>query len=115
MTQVKTDEEILKRLAEIEGWRFIRGQAYRQEDGFNSHYGRSYKESYPVNPLTNWSDLGRLIEKYKMDISWCGKRETIPKYKNTWEVKWDDEPFCFINHESLPHAICLAIIEAHNE
>jgi len=104
-----TDEEILKRLAEIEGMEPL------YTDPSRSHFFASPNIlGAPWNPLTNWSDLGPLIEKYYptiMKIAAIG----IPGKDDFQEVDYwsayagGKE----VDHESLPHAICLAIIEAN--
>ena len=94
-----TDQEILQRLAEIEGYEV------------DSH-GRCWKEDRSVdrgwwNPLTNWSDLGPLIEKHKACIEWHESNQA-----------WDADILVgpgYVRNASLPHAICLVIIEAHKE
>lgn len=90
-----SDEEILKRVAEIEGLEILNGIPRKMQGQFFQ----------PFNPLTNWSDLGPLIEKYKLSI------ECFAIPENGWFWRIDDET----EDQSLPHAILLAIIEAHDE
>ena len=82
--------EILKRMVEIEGI----SHAIDAVGGY----------SRPWNPLTNPADTFALIEKYKVWIKHdeMGAWAAIEGYDST-------EVF----NESLPHAICLAIIEAY--
>lgn len=92
-----TDEEILKRLAEIED---VQNSTLFDEVRV---YHRTLNVCDMWNPITEWSDLGPLIEKYRPEI--------IPMKLGGWQIDlgygseavWD---------ESLPHAICLAIIES---
>lgn len=100
-----TDEEILRRLAEIEGWTDCGTHTVSLYEGHKALEGLWIKELGKVwNPLTNWSDLGPLIEKYRVWI----KHDEM----GSWGAIEGYEPIEVFN-ESLPHAICLAIIEAH--
>ena len=102
-----TDEEILRRLAEIEGI---------------SHWPGEAREVYAGgwNPLTNWSDLGALIERIlsRDGPGWLeiavGQQITTEGWKWSAEVdrSVDVPEICRID-DSLKRAICLAIIEAH--
>lgn len=102
-----TDEEILKRLAEIE--KPLEGNP---DDYF---WCRTCNEFKGWDPLENWADLGPLIEKYKLCAVFSDGFGTDPDVRaNTWEVAPSDGAFrVYGRDESLPHAICLAIIEAH--
>ena len=104
-----TDAEILKRLAEIEGWKWIEEVgSYRYIH--SKDYLHSKERWYPVNPLEDWSDLGPLIERHKIWLEWQEYPKTgqvnATVYGNPKGTAW---------HTSLPHAICLAIIEASSD
>lgn len=90
-----SDEEILKRIAEIEGK--TGGEIIWRKDGSIA--------LCRWNPIHDWGDLGPLIEKYKLSI------ECFAIPENGWFWRIDDET----EDQSLPHAILLAIIEAHDE
>ena len=86
-----TDDEILKSVAEIEG--------------ITKHPDQHtyWVDSKEWNPLKDAADLLPLIEKYKPHIEF-----------NQPNGKW----VCTVEHsyklhESLPHAVLMAIIEAH--
>lgn len=114
-----TDEGILKRLAEIEGWEWSPlSECWK---GAKIVGGQS-RGTEPKNPLNNWSDLGPLIEKHKVDIFW--NPSDLDALDDERGLYWETEIFDYsdpheykvrssANHKSLPHAICLAIIEAH--
>lgn len=103
-----TDEEILKSVAIIEGhdqnnidW-WQGNYVHLQGDGPEGRWSEAW------NPLHNPADLLALIEKYRLDIS---------AEMDRWEVSYTDmtkpghpEP---VVHPSLPHAVLMAIIEAH--
>ena len=87
-----TDAEILAKLAEIEGWKKV-------DQGYEYSYG------VLADPLNDWGQLGPLIEKHKTYIEW---HESI----QAWDADILVGPG-YVRNASLPHAICLAIIEAH--
>ena len=101
-----TDEEILKRLAEIEGKDY-----YDTQETWEWDDRQDDEVIFPPlwNPLTDWSDLGPLIEKHQIDITWHGYDDEKPYVR-----AWHEESVTPVEHKSLPHAICLAIIEAHD-
>ena len=88
-----SNEEILRKLAEIEGC-FTRRKGGEEVTGY-------YKPGHvdtEWNPLTNWSDCGPLVEKYKPKIRHLGE---------WWDVRLGS---AHENHPDLKRAICLAII-----
>lgn len=81
-----TDEDLLKRLAEIE------------------ERGADEITLLIWNPLLYWSDCGPLIEKYQLDIEWA---------EINWHVmKWPDTDY-YVKDPDLKRCICMAIVEAH--
>ena len=106
-----TDEEILKRVAEIEGVSALGIDPDGQICDVGNPTARLVYEDpvggYTWDPLENWSDLGPLIEKYKVEISW-------DEVNGRWSC-WIDKGEGASMHKSLPHAICLAIIEAYGD
>ena len=98
-----SDEEILKRIAEIEGLEILNGIPRKMQGQFFQ----------PFNPLTNWSDLGPLIEKHIGNICFYGPEQS-ERFRDNYWVSTKDERGDAMN-KSLPHAILLAIIEAHDE
>ena len=96
-----TDEEILKRLAEIEGYE-IYGDSIIIGETFFPTLGAQW------NPITNKSQCFELIEPMlkKGWILYC-YGDDVFVFQNPDSDKHDGE------HKSLPHAICLAIIAAH--
>ena len=104
-----TDQEILQRLAEIEGYTF---EVPRIDDPYwlwVEGEGRIGKSAWA--PLKRWSDLGPLIEKYAKTFWIRGPR--LWEDSDTWQVGLGITYRESISHKSLPRAICLAIMEAH--
>ena len=116
-----TDAEILARLAEIEGPPIFRwSDAILLKHPYVSPYDDGYGEEW--NPLVNWADLGPLIEKYAVSTEPVFEAFTPSVIVEEWEAMvYVEKPYkgktgmlpFFGRHSSLPHAICLAIIEAH--
>lgn len=102
-----SDEEILKRLAEIEGHPLCEEWDCGVSPGIQIGTGEGDLTLY--NPLTNWSDLGLLIEKYRLNI--------CPPFdgSSTWRADVLGSTGDAGIHKSLPHAICLAILAAREE
>ena len=93
---------------EAEGWVYDEDSFFRDDHTDNYCWKRELPEPkvyWSWNPLTNWSDLGPLIEKHKTYIEW---HESI----QAWDADILVGPG-YVRNASLPHAICLAIIEAH--
>ena len=96
-----TDEQILARLAEIEGWRRLNvtdskwvGPIWADKVG-----------NYYVNPLTGDGDAFRLLEKHKIACScWSGE----------WRASHILEDVGVAGPD-LKRAICLAVIAANEE
>ena len=109
------DDEILKRVAEIE-------DRLEGEEGINKDWfitGGALHRNVNLGPIrqTHWSplrqpaDWGPLIEKYHVDCV----AEVDADGCDFWEcVATGGFTPKRCTHESLPHAILLAIIEAHN-
>ena len=108
------DEDILKRLAEIEGLSWNnRNQRPAFPGAVMSDVTVREKFNPHWNPLTNWSDLGPLIEKHigliqKLDAYEYGDPE------EEWRVCLVDRSYG-PSYKSLPHAVCMAIIEGYHE
>ena len=96
-----TNEEILKRLAEIEGARLMNAGSRLQRYWKYDKYG----EDRPWNPLERWEDCGPLVEKYSLMI-------LAPINRDAWCVfpVFGGHP---VRDEDLKRAICLAVIEAN--
>ena len=118
------DEEILRKMAEIEGYEFVYnddqlGLMFRPP-AKDMSYWRLVVNGMPWNPLTNWSDLGALIERIlsRDGPGWLeiavGQQITTEGWKWSAEVdrSVDVPEICRID-DSLKRVICLAIIEAH--
>ncbi len=101
-----TNEEILKRLAEIEGWQWLQ----QGKDNVPSTGWRD-SERCLKDPFTNPADTYALIEKHELTID---KDSDDPE--DRWVVhkrkRWGLYPPGV--HESLAMAVCLAVIEAHS-
>jgi len=80
-----TDEEILRRLAEI--------------------LENSNLRFWPVDPLHNDAQCLALVKKYEISLSFDGLK--------WWADSGDLEPAWWGTDSSLNRAVCLAIIEAH--
>lgn len=97
-----TDEEILKRLAEIEGWTACESIS---PDRIPYTRWRDLDENTwiyeSVNPLHNDAQCLALVKKYHLSL------EYLKDYDGAWLVGGIEyDP-------SLNRAVCLAIIEAH--
>lgn len=106
-----TDEELLKRVAEILG-------IQKRTTAYGFFWEHKDNPRVPIamewNPLANWSDLGPLIEKYKVELTpyvQGGDWGAEVTFKDGRYINLDAE----ILHASLPHAILLAIVEAESE
>ena len=109
-----TDYEINRRLAEIAGharWIAERQSFERQgivslKQGNPVAYSR---DEYPPawSPLTNWSQLGPLMERFETDV-------LLYKGTNQVDVYVGDRAGGHTSTD-LKRAICLAIITAHEE
>ena len=100
-----TDEQILARLAEIEGWRPLPTHKWIQL-WIDDHAG-----DY-VDPLTSDADAFRLMVKHELAVE--------PMMTGThqdnwleWVVQWDIAPAS--RDKDLKRAICLAVIAANEE
>ena len=98
-----TDEQILARLAEIEGWRPLPTHKWIQL-WIDDHAG-----DY-VDPLTSDADAFRLMVKHELAVE--------PMMTGThqdnwleWVVQWDIAPAS--RDKDLKRAICLAVIAAN--
>lgn len=99
-----TDDEINKRVAEIEGLEFNGHYWFRQ--------GEQPEYFDPPPYATDWAWVGQLVEKYAIDLLTDGKAEwravsvrhpVTDKMRDVWGA-----------YEKTPHrAICLAVIAAH--
>lgn len=104
-----TDEQILKRLAEIEDWYVeeIHGHVRLWVDENFCESGDTYGI---VDPLTNWSDLGPLIEKLREQY----RIEIDDTHLSLWGFTNPGfEADVHVQETSLERALCLAIIEAN--
>ena len=101
-----TDEEIIKRLAEIEGWKKV-------DQGYEHSYG------VLADPLNDWGQLGPLIEKYvNPPHRWSIElytQSTVSGVQPACEVSRDANraDIIIMDPTSIFRAACLAIIEAH--
>ena len=98
---------------EAEGWVYDEDSFFRDDHTDNYCWKRELPEPkvyWSWNPLTNWSDLGPLVEKYivTLEVIPTGD-DPIGPDGSAWEAIVSQP----VSHESIHHAICLAIIEAH--
>lgn len=101
-----SDEEINKRVAEIEGWRLF--------DGVWAHADHCpFTYPHPPHYATDWAWCGPLIEKY------CSEIEELWPFSDE-RRRWRAE--VIIPHkqataeaDSPQRAICLALIAAHKK
>lgn len=96
-----TKEQVLKRMAQIEG---IPPEAQRYQKG------HVFQGEFMFNPLDNPSDWAVLIEKYRPNLFFWDSEYFSEKYRGKWTAEIGSVETV---HESLPWAICLAIIEAN--
>lgn len=100
-----TDEEINKRVAEIEKW------TYRQKEWglLWSHHEHVLPDAGPPPYATDWAWCGPLVEKYDLDVYRMRGRKGKP-----WVCMRHDVEFLPEYHADTPQrAICLAVIAAH--
>ena len=97
-----TDEEVNRRVAEIEGWSTKRTPAGRFEwiDADGCNWGLNTPRY-----ATDWAWCGPLVEKYGLEVGtpepdwwWADRRGTV-----------DDPTYA----DTPQRAICLAVIDAH--
>lgn len=95
-----TDEEINRRVAEIEGWTFSEGYGYSHEWRFGGH-----PQQEPPDYATEWGWCGPLVPKHKIDIIWCSSGRPMALFGPSGAriSRTDDTP---------QRAICLAVIAA---
>jgi len=100
-----TDEELLRKLAEIEG-----RATHFLDDNMESR-DLSADPSKWWDPLLHWSDCGPLVEKYKLWICAPDKTRTKFSERELWSARGplatDTEVY---KSADLKRAICLAII-----
>jgi len=98
-----TDEEILKRLAEIEGYK-LSEYGFRYSTAFNAIIHYQDDDFSPWNPLHDDAQCLALVKKYRITLLSSGPKyyNAIVSVSSAWGID-----------ESLNRAVCLAIIEAH--
>lgn len=109
-----TDEELLRKLAEIEGY-WDGNDFWMEGTSMIPPWEDDYDHVW--NPLTNWSDCGPLVEKYADFLSFnrCDWSKTEQCYLN-WKISWWDSSKPVETEiegdrcPDLKRAICLAII-----
>ena len=94
------DEQILRKLAEIEGKPYLHGDAITDD---TPAFKWAADNGHFWNPLTNWSDCGPLVEKYELCM--------VLNPDRVWECGPSDN-FQTTEDLDLKRAICLAIIES---
>lgn len=102
-----TDEELLAKVAEIEGCEWdghgFLAATKQSDDG----------DDWNWNPLTNRAQALELMEMYRLDAYWINGSDD--KDGNKWWVRfWRDHSGVWGKDPSLPRAICLAIVEANS-
>ena len=102
-----TDEEILKRLAEIEGYK-LSEYGFRYSTAFNAIISYQDDDFSPWNPLHDDAQCLALVKKYAIDL-------TFSPSSNFRTCRWKATmfPISEVSDESLNRAVCMAIIEAH--
>ena len=86
-----SDEELLRKLAGIEG--------------IASHRLGNSPHINNWNPLTNWADCGPLFEKYIRSIDWVPHtKKYLTRTKVNYSLTYER------NDPDLKRAICLAVI-----
>ena len=104
-----TDDEINRRVAEIEGWKFMRSDSgcYAKWVPPGTHPAQNIY-SLPDNPppyAIDWAWCGPLIEKYECSLNERGGEG--------WVV--DTRGRCGDFARTPQRAICLAVIAAHGK
>lgn len=114
-----TDDEINRKVAEIEGWRNSEACAgkidalrYWERDGNNAPSG-FYGESIPY--ATDWQWCGPLIEKYELTVERfpvvLDDGQKVVRYGASAPGTCMSFPLC----DTPQRAICLAVIAANSE
>ena len=110
-----SDQEILKRVAVVEG-HDKNNIDWWQDDYVHLVYDDPKKGRWSEewNPLTNPADTFALIEKYHiyLERDYYDKCEHEREDSGLWAAALPGG--VLIHNESLPHAICLAIIERND-
>lgn len=111
-----TDEEILKRLAEIEGYK-LSEYGFRYSTAFNAIIHYQDDDFSPWNPLHDDAQCLALVKKYRVAVAFYEGHGRLPAQ---WcaicrsEIQHTIEEIEATNASpSLNRAVCLAIIEAH--
>jgi len=103
-----TDDELLQRLAEIEGLSWMDSYESGDDAQFTFSVARGYYLPNGVlfKPLTNDAQAMALLKKYLLTVLWSGQWEVVHEGNNSVLSVGEDE--------SLNRAICMAIVEAHS-
>lgn len=108
-----TDDEINRRVAEIEGWvqDSIEGRGnvwIRPPSPPFTLSSDLEARSSPPPYATDWQWVGPLVPKHKIDIIWCSSGRPMALFgpSETRVSRTDDTP---------QRAICLAVIAAHSK
>ncbi len=105
-----TDDEINKRVAEIEGWEEIqvgRRRAWQHKETCQISY---WLGAFPY--ATDWAWCGPLVEKYGLSLDFMGEPDDAPGAYQ-WQCTWGYKLGNFRQADTPQRAICLAVIAAH--
>lgn len=91
-----TDEEINRRVAEIEGWYSISKTTWAERDG------KGVRKNGPPLYATDWQWCGPLVERNKIKV-WFDGDDWAAQIEEFNALEWADTP---------QRAICLAVVSA---
>lgn len=105
-----TDEEILKRLAEIEGYK-LSEYGFRYSTAFNAIIHYQDDDFSPWNPLHDDAQCLALVKKHNISLEYLGDTGYGRKNGLNWLAAAGGDADA--QDETLNRSVCLAIIEAH--
>lgn len=109
-----TNDEINHRVAEIEGWRFIKSESARLAKwawpGCPPQMNMRALDDNPPQFATDWRWCGPLIEKYNLNLECWVELDDPPTVVENWCAGWDSKPGHFRTGQTPQMAICLAVI-----
>ena len=99
-----TDEELLERVAEIEG-----KERFTPWKDVDIDSRTIYEGVLEWNPLTNDAQAMELVNKYRMEVRWAFDR-------NKWRAVIDQPRGMFVGRDdSINRAVMMALVAAHEK
>ncbi len=105
-----TDDEINKRVAEIEGWVYSEDAKKWTHVASEGPIGAWI--DCPPPYATDWTWCGPLVPKYKITLAYIGEPDD-PSGAFQWQAEWGHKLGSFRQAGTPQRAICLAVMAAH--